>query len=108
MTSNRNKPCNFVFCRVAARIALISAATILTGGLIGMGIVGTASAITSFKPAHRHGVLADGRTVTIKSSVNEYNIPLLAITFEGDPSIGDGTTEDRKISGDRDDPEGTE
>jgi hypothetical protein len=64
---------------MAARIAAITAATIFTGGLIGIGIVGTASAMTTMKSKHRHGVHANGQMMVVTSSTNEHGIPTLFI-----------------------------
>jgi hypothetical protein len=50
---------------VALRIASITAATVLTGGLLGIGVVGGISAITSYKGVKQDGVFADGKTIVI-------------------------------------------
>jgi hypothetical protein len=50
---------------VAARIAAITTVTVLTGGLLGLGFVGTVSALTSSKGTKMDGVFADGKTVVI-------------------------------------------
>ena len=45
--------------------------TILTGGLLGVGVIGTLSAVTSYKACKVTGVYADGKTITIKSRPDE-------------------------------------
>ena len=54
---------------VALRISAITAATVLTGGLIGVGIVGGVSAVTSYKGVKMDGVLADGKTIVIGTTI---------------------------------------
>ena len=56
---------------VAARISLIAATTVLTGGLLGVGVVGGLSAVTSSKSVKMSGVLADGKCVVIAGRTND-------------------------------------
>ena len=55
---------------VAARILTISTVTVLTGGLLGIGVVGAISGITSSKGTKMDGVLADGRTLVVNGVAN--------------------------------------
>lgn len=55
---------------VAARIAAITTATVLTGGVLGIACVGTISALTSTQGTKMNGILADGKTIVIGSGEN--------------------------------------
>ena len=52
--------------KVALRIATITAATVLSGGLVGVGVVGTASALTSTMGVKKDGVYADCRCLVVR------------------------------------------
>lgn len=65
---------------VALRLTAITAATVLTGGLIGIGVVGGVSAITSYKGVKMDGVFADGKTIVIGTTI--------LAESEGEPAIG--------------------
>jgi hypothetical protein len=68
---------------VALRITAITAATVLTGGLLGIAVVGGVSAVTSYKPCKAEGVFADGKTVVIKIVETDDGISKLQIhSFE--------------------------
>jgi hypothetical protein len=56
---------------VALRIAAITTVTVLTGGILGVGVVGGISAITSYKGLKQDGVYADGKTIVIGVNVVE-------------------------------------
>ena len=66
---------------VALRIAAITTATILSGGwLLGIGIVGGISGMTSTKGTKINGVYADGKTLVVSSVLSEEGIHQLVIT----------------------------
>jgi hypothetical protein len=52
---------------VAARLTAITATTLLTGGIIGVGLVGGASGLTSSLGVKRDGVYADCRCLVVRS-----------------------------------------
>ena len=56
---------------VAARILTITAVTLSTGGLLGIGVVGGISGMTSSKGTKMDGVLADGRTLVVNGVANK-------------------------------------
>jgi hypothetical protein len=56
---------------VAMRIAAITATTVLTGGILGIGLVGGASALTSYHGVKQDGIFADGKTVVIGAAMTE-------------------------------------
>jgi hypothetical protein len=67
---------------VGVRLTAITAATIFGGTIIGVGLVGGVSGITSCKPAKVNGILADGKTVVIggeKVGDEEYSICIRSI-----------------------------
>jgi len=51
---------------VAARLVAITTATVLTGGIIGIGIVGGASGITSSMGVKKNSVYADCRCLVVR------------------------------------------
>lgn len=59
---------------VAARLVIITGATVMGGALIGIGLVGGASALTSYRPCKIDGVLADGKTVVVKGRTTEEGV----------------------------------
>lgn len=66
---------------VALRLAAITATTVLTGGLLGIAVVGGISAITSYHGVKEDGVFADGKTVVIGAyMVEDSNIGALRFT----------------------------
>jgi hypothetical protein len=68
---------------VALRIAAITATTVLTGGLLGIGVVGGISAVTSYKGVRREGVYADGKTIVIGTIVSEKGSTIGHLCFSG-------------------------
>ena len=64
---------------VALRISAITVSSVLTCGVIGIGVVGALSAITSQKGAKIDGVLADGCCVVIHGKLNEVGTIIPAI-----------------------------
>ena len=59
---------------VVARISLIAATTVFTGGLLGVGVVGGLSAFTSSKSVKMDGVLADGKCLVIAGRTNDSDL----------------------------------
>ena len=51
---------------VAARLGAIISVTLLFGGVLGIGVVGTLSGVTSVRGLKMDGVYADGRVMVIK------------------------------------------
>ena len=51
---------------VAARLGAVISVTILLGGVLGVGLVGGLSGVTSVRGVKMDGVYADGRTMVIK------------------------------------------
>lgn len=58
---------------VAARLTAITATTLLTGGVLGIGLVGGLSGITSSKGIKMDFVLADGKTMVIGSNTVQHD-----------------------------------
>ena len=54
---------------VALRIGAITAVTLLTGAVLGVGLVGGISAVTSVKGVSMEGVFADGKTIVVGTRV---------------------------------------
>lgn len=69
---------------VALRIGAITAVTLLTGAILGVGLVGGMSAVTSVMGVSEEGVLADGRTIVIGTRVldSEKSLGTLTISME--------------------------
>lgn len=55
---------------VALRIGVISGLTLLSGGLVGVGIAGGISGITSQKKNKIDGIYADGKTIVVTGNEN--------------------------------------
>lgn len=51
---------------VAARLGAVITVSVLFGGILGVGLVGGLSGITSVRGVKMDGVYADGRTMVIK------------------------------------------
>ena len=56
---------------VAARLGAIVSATLLFGGLVGVGLVGGLSGVTSVRGAKMDGVYADGRIMVVRGRKHE-------------------------------------
>jgi hypothetical protein len=51
---------------VAARLGAVITTTVLLGGVLGVGLVGGLSGITSVRGVKKDGVYADGRVMVVK------------------------------------------
>lgn len=51
---------------VAARLGAVISATVLLGGVLGVGLIGGLSGITSVRGVKMDGVYADGRVMVVK------------------------------------------
>ena len=56
---------------VAARLGAVISATVLLGGIIGVGLVGTISGVTSVRGVKMDGVYADGRVMVVRGRLIE-------------------------------------
>ena len=84
---------------VAARIAAITAATVFTGGLLGVGAVGGASALTSTVGVKKDGVYADCRCLVVRGVQHGDGTYELYFAAEEDLDEKTGTVKKSKALG---------
>jgi hypothetical protein len=67
---------------VTARLLMITAVTVVSGGVWGLGVVGAISGMTSAKGVKMDGILADGRTCVVRGRLTTVGAYELYISLE--------------------------
>ncbi len=73
---------------VAARLAVVIAATVLGGGMTGFAITGLISGLTSYRGLKKSGVYANGRTLVVRGQTNQVDMAHVDLTnAEAEPRV---------------------